>query len=242
MNDGKDLQAISGVELIRMKFPQNQYCIQDVLPKGLNVLFSVEMDCARSLAMGLALRVVEGESLWGKEVQRGPVLYMVHKDTLAATRNRLVSMTKRVPDALYIGVMTESTMELVLSAVPEFMESNPELSLVVVEVDTPVAYMSHTLYAPGELQQQYTSLKELAEENNITILIVQKDVQHDWSLRDYGVEKAVSISEEVNCCFELDLPSVYDNKSNLKRTSRIYGNDRWKIKFSRKPHRWRGTK
>lgn len=242
MNEGNDLQAISGVDLMRMEIPQNQYCIQDVLPQGLNVLFCVEMDYARSLAMGLALRVVEGERLWGKAVQRGPVLYMVHQDTLAATRNRLVSMTKRVPDDLYIGVMTESTTELVLSAVPEFMESNPELSLVVVEVDTPVAYTSRTLYAPGELQEQYTRLKELAQEKNITILIVQKNVQHDWSLRDYGVEKAVPISEGVDCCFELDLPSVYDNKSDLKRTSRIYGNDRWSIKFSRKPHRWRGTK
>ena len=242
MNEGKDLQAISGVELMRMKFPQNQYCIQDILPKGLNVLFSVEMDYARSLARELALRVVEGKNLWGKAVQQGPVLYMVHKDTMAVTRNRLVSMTKRVPDALYIGLMTESTMELALSAVPEFMESNPELSLVVVEVETPVAYMSQTLYAPGELQQQYTRLKELAEEKNITILIVQKDVRYVSSLRDYGEEESVSISEGVDCYFELDLPSVYDNKSGLKRTSRIYGNARWKIKFSRKPHRWRGVR
>lgn len=223
---------------MRMKIPQNQYCIQDVLPQGLNVLFCVEMDYARSLAMGLALRVVEGESLWGKAVQRGPVLYMVHQDTLAATRNRLVSMTKRVPDTLYIGVMTESTMELVLSAVPEFMESNPELSLVVVELEIPVAYMAQTLYVPGGLLLQYTRLKELAEEKNITILVVQRDVQYPTSLSDYGENGYATISEEVDSYYELDCTSHRENEEKLKRTSRSYGNIQWNIEYSAENRRW----
>lgn len=242
MKQTDELHMISGFDLLRMEFPQHQFCVQDILPKGLNVLFSENVDKAKSLAMDLALRVAEGQNLWGMEVQQGAVLHMVHKDTLAVTRNRLVSMTKRVPDALYIGVMTESDMELVLSAVPEFMESNPELSLVVVEVETPVAYMSQKLYAPGELLLQYTRLKKLAAEKNITILVVQRDVLYSTSLCNYGEEGSASISEAVDSCFELKINLFSDSTGDLKRTSRSYGNVQWSIEYSMKTRRWHGEK
>ena len=238
MKQTDELHMISGFDLLRMEFPQHQFCVQDILPKGLNVLFSENVDKAKSLAMDLALRVAVGQNLWGMEVQQGAVLHMVHKDTLAVTRNRLISMTKRVPDTLYIGVMTESTMELVLSAVPEFMESNPELSLVVVELEIPVAYMAQTLYVPGGLLLQYTRLKELAEEKNITILVVQRDVQYPTSLSDYGENGYATISEEVDSYYELDCTSHRENEEKLKRTSRSYGNIQWNIEYSAENRRW----
>ncbi len=238
MKQTDELHMISGFDLLRMEFPQHQFCVQDILPKGLNVLFSENVDKAKSLAMDLALRVSEGQNLWGMEVQQGAVLHMVHKDTLAVTRKRLISMTKRVPDALYIGVMTESTVELVLSAVTDFMESNPALSLMVVELEIPVAYMAQTLYAPGALLLQYTRLKELAEEKNITILVVQRDAEYPSSLRDYGEDDYASISEAVDSYFELKNTSARENKDELKRTSRSYGNAQWSIEYSPENRRW----
>lgn len=231
-------KTISGAELMLMEFPQHQFCVQDILPKGLNVLFAENMDNARSLAMELSLRVSAGQDLWDMEVQQGAVLHMIHQDTLAVTRNRIITMTKRVPDDLYIGVMTEDTLALTLSAVPEFVKSHPGGSLVVVELEIPVACVSQKLYAPGELLLQYTCLKEMAEQNDIAILVVQREVSSSFALSDYTTDGAVCISDTVDSHFELDVSAYPGNQGKLKRVSRAYGNARWDIEYSAKTHRW----
>ena len=162
----------------------------------------------------------------------------IHQDTLAVTRNRIIAMTKRVPDDLYIGVMTEDSLALPLSAIPAFVKSHPGVSLVVVELETPVACVSQKLHAPGELLLQYTCLKELAEKNDIAILIVQRRVNSSFSLSDYTTDGPVCISDTVECHYELDMAGYPGNKGLLKRISRSYGNARWEIEYSPKTHRW----
>lgn len=238
MNQTEDFRTISGFDLMLMEFPQHQFCIQDVLPKGLNILFAENMDNARYLAMDLSLHVAAGQDLWDMEVKQGAVLHMIHQDTLAVTRNRIIAMTKRVPDDLYIGVMTEDSLALPLSAIPAFVKSHPGVSLVVVELETPVACVSQKLYAPGELLLQYTCLKELAEKNDIAILIVQRRVNSSFSLSDYTTDGPVCISDTVECHYELDMAGYPGNKGLLKRISRSYGNARWEIEYSPKTHRW----
>ncbi len=238
MSHTEEFREISGFDLMLMEFPEHQYCIQDILPKGLNVLFTENIDSARSLAMELILQVVTGHRLWDMEVKQGAVMHMIQKDALVLTRNRIVAMTNRVPDDLYIGVMTESSLELSQKAIPEFVNKHPNTSLVVIELETPVASVSQKLFAPGELLPHYNCLKELAEKNGIAILVVQREVRSTFSLNDYTTDGPVCISDSVVCHFELDIAGYPGNKALLKRFSRSYGNARWEIEYSLKNHRW----
>ena len=118
MTCAKELNTVSGVELMKMEFPQHQFCIEDILPKGLSVLTSESMDNARSLAMELSLCVAVGQELWDMESQQGTVLHMIHQDALAITRNRIILMTKPIPRELYVGIMTENSLTLAISEIP----------------------------------------------------------------------------------------------------------------------------
>lgn len=238
MNQTEEFRAISGMDLMLMEFPQHQFCVQDILPKGLSVLFTENVDNARSLAMELSLAVSAGQSLWDMESEQGAVLHMIHKDMLAVTRNRIIEMTTRIPEDLYIGVMTEDSLVLTLNALPVFVKTHPVASLVVAELEIPVACVYQKLYAPGELLLQYNRLRELAVQNDIAILVVQRAVSSSFALSEYTTDGAACISDTVDCHFELDVPAYPGNKGVLKRISRAYGNARWDITYSLMTHRW----
>lgn len=238
MNCSNELNAISGVELMKMEFPQHQFCIEDVLPKGLSILTSESMDNARSFAMEMSLCVAVGQELWDMESQQGTVLHMVHQDTLAVTRNRIILMTKPIPRELYIGVMMEDSLALAINAIPVFVKAHPNVSLIVAELAGTVAEVNEKLYAPGETLQQYNRLKELAAEYNIAILVTQQSVNSTFGMSAGSDSKVACISDAVDSHFHLCSLLYPANRASLKRISRTYGSASWNIEYSWKTHRW----
>lgn len=236
MMDSEEFKTMSGGELIRMELPRQQFCIEGILPRGLSMLTCAKEDAARGLALDMSLCVSAGQMLWGSKVQQGAVLHMIHADTLFVTRNRLMEMTKRVPDDLYVGVMTEAAPELLVSALPGFTKSHPNASLLVVELDSPVAYTDDKLYVAGEALIHYSRLKEMAMEYGLAVLIVQRSVGYKCSLDLGSSDEAACISDVVDTHFDLCPESYYKNRAILKRSSRIHGNVEWEIVH--KSHRW----
>lgn len=238
MMDSEEFKTMSGGELMRMELPRQQFCIEGILPRGLSMLTCAKEDAARGLALDMSLCVSAGQMLWGSKVQQGAVLHMIHADTLFVTRNRLMEMTKRVPDDLYVGVMTEAAPELLVSALPAFTQSHPNASLLVVELDSPVAYTDDKLYVAGEALIHYSRLKEMAVQYGLAVLIVQRSVGSKYSLDLSSVDDAACISDEIAAHFELCPDSYHQNQAELKRSSRVYGNGAWEIVHSAKSHRW----
>jgi len=238
MMDSEEFKTMSGGELMRMELPRQQFCVEGILPKGLSVLTCAKEDAARGLSLDVSLCVSAGQMLWGSKVQQGPVLHMIHSDALFVTRNRLMEMTKRVPDELYVGVMTEAALELAESALPSFVEAHPSASMVVVELDSPVAYTDDKLYVAGESLIHYSRLKEMAAHHGLAVLIVQRSVGSKYAL-DFGrPDQAACISDVIEAHFAL-YPSSYNrNQALLQRSSRVYGNAAWEIVHMAKSHRW----
>ena len=48
-----DYKMLSGLDLVMMEFPEEQFIIQDIVPKGLVILSSEMAAPARSLAMDM---------------------------------------------------------------------------------------------------------------------------------------------------------------------------------------------
>ena len=121
--------VLSGVELMMTVFPEQEFCVQDLVPKGLVFLTGEDLEPVRTMAMDMYLRVVKGERLWQMDARQGAVLYMIHRYNLAATRNMILDMSDRVPDELHIGVMPESSLELAVSGIQSFLEGHANASL-----------------------------------------------------------------------------------------------------------------
>lgn len=171
-----ELNGISGTDLKKMKAPKHGYCIEEILPQGLNILTCESVDNARIIALQMSVHVAAGKAMWGKEVKQGAVLHMIHMDTLALVESWLSVMTKRVPDDLLFGFMTEATLDLAIAGVLHFVEAQSDASLIVVELDAPVVVRKEKVYNSAKTLPQYIRLKELAEQYKIAILVVQRSV------------------------------------------------------------------
>ena len=236
--ENKEFKAISGVELMMMEFPRQQYCVQDILPDGLSILSSENMDIAKSLAMDISLRVASGQELWDMESRKGAVLHLIHQDTLAVTRNQIMRMTRRIPDNLYIGVMTESSLPLAISAIPGFIEKHPDASLVVIELDDAVALVEGKLFATADTLLHYNRLKEMTEEYGIAVLVVLRQLSTTMRLFLENDEKPACISDIIDSGFNMEQKWNNPYDAELHRSSREFGNASWEIQYSKETHKW----
>lgn len=232
------LDAISGADLMKMKSTKHQYCIEEILPKGLSILTCDDLGWARCMALELGLYVSSGTEMWRRDVQQGTVLHMIHEDSQAVTGNRLRLMTKTVPKTLRFGIAPEITLDLAIYALNTFVPANPDTSLVVVELDTPLVFRNEKLYDTADTLLQYSRLKELAERYKIAVVVVQRYVTNLIGTNISSLKQAACISDVADCHLELRLKRNTKNRGVLRRYSRKYGNVVWEMAYTWPAQRW----
>ena len=234
-----EYMMLSGLDLVMMEFPEERFIVQDVVPKGLVILNSDVMEPARSLAMDMSLRVIKGDRLWKMDTKQGAVLYMIHHHTLATARNLIMEMTVRIPDELYVGVMTENSLELALTGVKSFVKDRSNVSLVVIEMSGMVDQYEDAVYVSGDTIQQYIALRELAMEHGIAIVVIlcsdsipvvqgkktdDEDMVCITDKTDGHIDMCILDAEDREAILRVDIPPM---------TPRL-----WSIELDEKSHRW----
>lgn len=238
MDKENNASYMTACELMLKEFPLHRFCIQDLLPKGLSLLVSEKPEYTKSLAMDMCLSVASGSKLWNKEVQQGTVLYITHRDTLPVMQGRIKTMTERVPDDLYVGVMEESSIRNAINLAQGFIKEHPNTSLVVVELEDTVLTSSEGVSVLPDRQLEYTMMKSFAECKKLTVVLMHPSIASARSLLHGFPAKSVNITDRLDSWFELQPYVVTESRAALRRTSRTFGNRGWKIKFNSQTHRW----
>lgn len=238
MDKEKNVSYMSAQDLMLKEFPLHRFCIQDLLPKGLSLLVSEKPEYTKSLAMDMCLSVASGSKLWNKEVQKGPVLYITHKDTLPVTQGRIRAMAERVPDDLYVGVLEESSIRNAVTLAQGFLEDHPNTTMVLVELEDTVLTSSEGVSVLPDRQLDYSIMKSFAECNKLTVVLMHLSIASARSLLHGFPAKSVNITDKLDCWFELQPYVLTESRAALRRTSRTFGNRSWKIKFDSQTHRW----
>ena len=229
---------LSGLDLAVMEFPEEKFIVQDLVPKGL-VIFSTELlATGRALAMDMAMRVVKGEKLWKMDTKQGAVLYMVHHHALATARNLIMEMSVRIPDDLYVGVMTENSLELALAGVKSFVKDHNNVSMVVIEMRDMVEQCEDAVYVPADTLPQYRALRETALENGIAVMVVlSSDTTQVKQGSMFNVDMKC-LSDEADGNQEMWIL----NDENTEAILRVHTPPRepglWSIGYQRKKRRW----
>lgn len=233
-----DYKMLSGLDLAMMEFPEEKFIVQDLIPKGLVILSCELMDTGRSLAMDMSMRVVKGEKLWKMDTKQGAVLYMIHHHALATTRNLIVEMPHRIPDDLYVGVMTENSLELALTGVKSFVKDHDNVSMVVIEMRGMVEQYEDAVYVPAETLPQYMALREYALEHGIAVMVI-------LSSDSYLVNRGKVSDEDLNCVTDKSdghIDMCVLNGDNTEAMLRVATPPRdpklWSAEYHRKKHRW----
>lgn len=220
MNNNPKINTMPAMDLMIIKFPQRSYCVQDIIPKGVSLLTAEHVEGLSWLALDLCVKVANGTELWNMESQQGSALYVTRKNMLAVIRNRIRSTGRRVPNGFYISVLPEGSLPLATEAVSSFADAHKDGALAVIELESPVVVMEHKAYVDPELLVHYQRLKELAEQLDLAMLVVQPSVSSCHG---------VWVSDAVDALFEM-LPETKD-QAVLYRTSKVYGGRNWKLTF-----------
>ena len=233
-----DYLELSGLELAMMEFPKEQFCIQDILPKGLVVLSSEMATPARSLAMDMCLRVVMGDKLWKMDTRQGAVLYMIHQHTLATIRNLITDMTVRIPDDLYVGVMEESSLELALIGMKTFVQDHSNAAMVVIELNAPVEQYEDAVYAHSELERYFRALKDEALKHGMAVVVILCSEYYPAAHSKSRSEDVVCITDKADGHIDMCILDAENREAILRVDTSSMVPRLWSIEFDTKRRRW----
>ena len=233
-----DYKMLSGLDLVMMEFPEEQFIIQDIVPKGLVILSSEMAAPARSLAMDMCLRVVTGEKLWKMDTRQGAVLYMIHQHTLATVRNLITDMTVRIPDDLYVGVMEESSLELALIGIKTFVQDHSNAAMVVIELNAPVEQYEDAVYVSGELERYFRALKDEALKYGMAIAVILCSEYYPVSHSKTQDEDKVCITDKADGHIDMCILDAEDREAILRVVTPPMAPRLWSFGFDTKRRRW----
>ena len=232
----EEYKMLSGMDLALMAFPEERFCIQDILPKGLVILSSEMVAPARSLAMDMCLRVVNGDKLWKMEAGQGAALYMIHQNDLATTRNLIMDMTSRVPDDLYVGVMTENSLALALEGVESFVRHHSNAALAVIEANAQAEQYENAVYVPDNTVQQYIALKEFALAHGIAVVVILCSECYPVVRRKS--ENMICITDKADGHIDMCILDGDDREALIQVDVPLRAPRLWNVKLQPKLRRW----
>ena len=238
MSKEHEYKMLSGLDLVMAEFPEDGFCIQDIIPKGLVIFTTDAMEPAQKLAMDLCLRVVKGERMWKMDSRQGSVLYMIHQHSLASARNLILDMTARVPDDLYVGVMTEDDLDLALTGVRSFAEGYHNPVMVVIEMSDLVVQYENAVYVPQEMLPQFAALKEYALSKGIAVVVLMHANSCPAARGKKIHGDQVCVTDHADGHIDMCVVDHADRRAILQVDNPVRGTRLWDIWFSPKHSRW----
>ena len=238
MSKEHEYKMLSGLDLVMAEFPEDGFCIQDIIPKGLVIFTTDAMEPAQKLAMDLCLRVVKGERMWKMDSRQGSVLYMIHQHSLASARNLILDMTPRVPDDLYVGVMTEDDLDLALTGVRSFADGYHNPVMVVIEMSDLVVQYENAVYVPQEMLPQFAALKEYALSKGIAVVVLMHANSCPAARGKKVHGDQVCVTDYADGHIDMCIVDHADRRAILRVDNPVRGTRLWDIWFSPKHSRW----
>ena len=167
----KTLQVINGEELMDMDYKPIKFAVRDFLTQGLAILAGAPKTSKSFFALWLCICVAKGEPVWNYETQNGAVLYFCLEDNAIRLQNRILTITDDAPANLFFCLEAERLGDGLEGQIKKFLWENKDTVLIVV--DTLQCVRKQSLdYSYGTDYREIQSLKKIADEFQITILLI----------------------------------------------------------------------
>ena len=213
------LSAISGAKLMDLEFMPQEFVVRGLLPKGLSILGGAPKIGKSWLMLELALRVANGEPMWGMETKQGTVLYYCLEDTLKRIQQRLYCITENAPDNLLFKTATGTLATTLEEEILLYIKKHPDMSLIIIDTFQMVRG-SKGDPSYGSDYDDIQKLKRFSDSQNVAILLVHH-------LRKMGDRDPVNklsgttgISGAVDCVYILDKSARLEDVATLTCTGR----------------------
>lgn len=165
------LVYIDSETLLDTRLAPTKFCVDTLLPEGICILGGAPKIGKSWMVLDLCVRIAKGEDIWNLRTRKGTVLYLCLEDSHQRIKNRLNTITDEGSCDLYFATESKTMADGLCDQIREFYREHPDTVLVAIDTFQLIRdCMADASYA-GDYQDMQT-LKHLAEELHITILLV----------------------------------------------------------------------
>lgn len=169
----KPLDTISMTELYDTVYPSKKALIDGMLYSGL-YMFVGAPKTGKSFAMEqIGYHISKGLDLWGRKVIRGKVLYLALEDDHRRIQGRLYRMfDDEASDDFFFAVKSDMLSKGLEYQLTNFIKKHKDTSLIIIDTLQKVREISNDNFSYAKDYDVISSLKKIADDNNICIVLV----------------------------------------------------------------------
>lgn len=184
----KPFNPISMDELSTMDIPPIEYLVDEILPKGLGILSAPPKYYKSFLALQLCISVCSGNRFLKHDTHDYTCLYFDLESGNRRPRDRAVRMCKSMnvspPDNLYVVTLQTDSIRTIkdgfIESMTETIRQYKNVGLVVIDVFQKIRNGSKRNQTAYQYEyEELTPLKQVCEENNVSILLVHHNKKGD---------------------------------------------------------------
>jgi len=232
------LKTVNGNELLDMDIDPPEFIVSEIMPVGLHILAGSPKIGKSWLVLWLCDQIAKGERIWEYDTQRSGVLYLALEDTYNRLHHRLTSITEMSSENINLAIESYSLEQGLLSQLREYMFENNNIKLIVIDTFQQIRNAYDRVNYANDYYE-LTTLKKLADEYNIAILLVH----HLRKMADSDPVNMISgssgVSGAVDNIYILSKEKRIDNKAILTITGRDVPDKALNVEFDRECNIWR---
>ena len=169
------LQPISFKELFKIKFPENQWAVQDLVPlEGITIISGPPANFKSWIILQMAIDISKGEKLFDRfECQKQKVLIVDEENHPSETQKRAKMLVR--DEDLSIFFLSEASFQInqkkFLTSLLKFCEEN---EIGVVFFDSLVRIHSSDENSASDMAQVFQKIKKLCH-NKLTVVLTHHE-------------------------------------------------------------------
>ena len=133
MNERKQLEFISSVEIMNTPMKKQRFIVDGMIYPGLHILSGDPKIGKSWMMMDMCLSVAKDDKFLGRKTEQGQVIYMALEDTFISLQSRLYELTDEPSENLTFTLLANSIGKGLEENLQECKNRFPDLKMVVID-------------------------------------------------------------------------------------------------------------
>ena len=166
----KKLRTVSGDELMKKTVKPTRFVVNNLLPRGLNIVAGKRKEGKSWLMLDLCFSVAEGEKFLDQPTEKGTVLYLDLEDPESRLIQRARGIRDVIPSKFHEATKAGRLGGGLTEQIEDFVKEHPDTNLVVIDTLQKIRKPKGDTYA-GDYAV-ISALKNLADRLDIAIVCI----------------------------------------------------------------------
>ena len=233
-----ELNTVEGNTLMDMEFKPTGFLIEKLIGKGVYILAGASKIGKSWLVLWLADCVSKGAPVWELKTTRCEVLYISLEDTQQRIQQRLNDVTGGETGPLYIATESALLGSGFEDQLTGFLDEHPHVGFVIIDTLQRIRPAKAEKYSYAGDYEIMTTLKNIADEFNITILLVHHTRKEESSDAFNMISGTTGLLGCADGALVLQKPSRLSPEATLDVTGREMADVQLKLRFNDQTRHW----